>query len=51
MSGTITSLNLAFERLTGLKCEEWIGKSFVPLLDADQLTPILNRFGFLGNIS
>ena len=45
MTGTITSLNLAFERLTGLKCDEWIGKSFVPLLDADELTPILNRFG------
>jgi PAS domain S-box-containing protein len=30
--GTITSLNLSFERLTGHKCNAWIGRSFLPLL-------------------
>jgi PAS domain S-box-containing protein len=33
--GIITSLNLAFERTTGFPCAEWVGKSFLPLLDAD----------------
>jgi len=31
--GIITSLNLSFERLTGHKCAEWIGKSCLPLLE------------------
>lgn len=35
--GIITSLNPAFEKLTGWKREEWIGKSFVPLIHPDDL--------------
>lgn len=42
--GTITSLNLSFERLTGHKCAEWIGKSFLPLLAANDATNFLANF-------
>ena len=44
-AGTITSLNLAFERLTGLKPKDWVGKSFVPLIDSNDLTDLLSAFG------
>jgi len=33
----ITSLNLAFERMTGWKREEWVGKAFMPLIHPDDL--------------
>lgn len=45
VSGTVTSLNLAFERLTGLKSSDWVGKSFVPLINPDHLTQVLPLFG------
>ena len=45
ISGTITSLNLAFERLTGLKSQDWVGKSFVPLIDQNDLNVVLSHFG------
>lgn len=35
--GTITSLNPVFETITGWKCDEWLGKSFVHLLHPDDL--------------
>jgi two-component system, sporulation sensor kinase E len=44
-SGTITSLNLAFEKLTGHKSAEWVGKSFVPLIEPDDLALVLTHFG------
>ena len=44
-SGTITSLNLAFERLTGLKSVDWVGKSFVPLIDPKDIQEVLAHFG------
>ncbi len=31
--GIITSLNLSFEKLTGHKCDAWVGKSFLPLVE------------------
>ncbi|MEO6035743.1 MAG: PAS domain S-box protein, partial [Verrucomicrobiota bacterium] len=43
-SGTITSLNLSFERLTGHKCGEWIGKSFLPLLEPNDAPNFLAHF-------
>lgn len=42
--GTITSLNFAFERLTGLKSSEWVGKSFVPLIRPTELAHVLALF-------
>ncbi|MEO6182586.1 MAG: response regulator [Verrucomicrobiota bacterium] len=42
--GTITSLNLSFERLTGHKCADWIGKSFLPLLEANDAASFLANF-------
>jgi PAS domain S-box-containing protein len=42
--GTITSLNLSFERLTGHKCDEWIGKSFLPLLDQKDAADFVTYF-------
>jgi len=35
--GTFRSLNPAFERITGWKVEEWIGKSFTPIVHPDDL--------------
>jgi len=43
--GTITSLNLSFERLTGHRCADWIGKSFLPLLEPADATEFLLRPG------
>lgn len=37
VEGTITSLNPAFETLTGWSRAEWLGKSFVPLIHPDDL--------------
>ncbi|MDB6032450.1 MAG: sensor hybrid histidine kinase [Verrucomicrobiales bacterium] len=50
--GTITSLNLSFERLTGHKCDAWIGKSFLPLLeqkDAADFVTYFHRKAYLEN--
>ncbi len=33
--GAITSLNPAFETITGWKCEEWIGRSFTSIIHPD----------------
>jgi PAS domain S-box-containing protein len=41
VQGTITSLNLAFERLTGFPCREWVGRSFLPLMEAEDLARLL----------
>ncbi|MBC7690617.1 MAG: response regulator [Methylotenera sp.] len=45
VSGVITSLNYAFERLTGLSAKDWVGKSFVPLIDEKDLPEVLLHFG------
>ncbi|MEM3731709.1 MAG: PAS domain S-box protein [Candidatus Bathyarchaeia archaeon] len=42
--GIITSLNKAFEKLTGWKREEWIGKSFAPLVHPDDLPIAMETF-------
>jgi PAS domain S-box-containing protein len=42
--GIITSLNLSFERLTGHKCEAWIGKSCLPLLEPKDAANFLVHF-------
>ena len=34
-NGTLTSLNTAFETLTGWSCDEWIGKNFAPVIHPD----------------
>ena len=33
--GTLTSLNPAFEAVTGWSCAEWLGKNFVPIIHPD----------------
>ena len=35
LDGTISSLNPAFEILTGWSCAEWVGKSFIPIVHPD----------------
>jgi two-component system cell cycle sensor histidine kinase/response regulator CckA len=41
--GSITSLNPAFETITGWKCEEWIGRSFTSIVHPDdQLLAVQN---------
>lgn len=42
--GSISSLNPAFERITGWPCSEWIGKSFAPLIHPDDLPFALEVF-------
>jgi two-component system cell cycle sensor histidine kinase/response regulator CckA len=42
--GTIISLNPAFERTTGLAREEWLGKSFTPLIHPDDLPIAMEVF-------
>ena len=42
--GTISTLNLAFERLTGLKASEWVGRSFIPLVPPDDVPNVLAHF-------
>ncbi|HIE06088.1 MAG TPA: PAS domain S-box protein, partial [bacterium (Candidatus Stahlbacteria)] len=37
LDGTITSLNPAFERITGWKTSEWIGKNFKGLFHPDDV--------------
>jgi PAS domain S-box-containing protein len=43
-NGTITSLNLAFEKRTGWSRSEWIGKSFAGLLHPQDLPLIIEAF-------
>ena len=35
--GLITSINRAFETITGWQCSEWIGKPFAPIIHPDDL--------------
>jgi PAS domain S-box-containing protein len=42
--GTITSLNPAFERITGWTVHEWIGKPFMPLIYPDDLPRAIETF-------
>jgi PAS domain S-box-containing protein len=42
--GTITCLNLSFERLTGHKCTAWMGKSVISLLDPKDAPRFLEAF-------
>ncbi|MBI4849954.1 MAG: PAS domain S-box protein [Nitrospirae bacterium] len=42
--GTFSSLNPAFEKVTGWPCSEWIGKSFVPLLHPDEALLVKEMF-------
>jgi PAS domain S-box-containing protein len=42
--GTITSLNSAFEEITGWPRTEWIGKNFAPILHPDDLPVALELF-------
>ena len=44
--GIITSLNPAFEKITGLSCAEWIGKSFSQIIHPDDLPFALEKFLF-----
>jgi PAS domain S-box-containing protein len=43
-SGTLTSLNPAFEKITGWHCVDWIGKSFASLIHPDDLSIALEVF-------
>ncbi|HEY6951177.1 MAG TPA: PAS domain S-box protein, partial [Bacteroidota bacterium] len=42
--GVITSLNPAFETITGWKCEEWIGKSFTSVVHPDDHALAIQNF-------
>jgi len=41
--GVFTSLNPAFEAVTGWSCREWLGKAFAPLIHPDDLPLALER--------
>ncbi len=41
-NGTLVSLNSTFEKMTGWRCSDWLGKSFVPLIHPDDL-PLANE--------
>lgn len=42
--GTITSLNPAFEKITGLSPDEWVGKNFAQIIHPDDLSFALEKF-------
>ena len=42
--GLITSLNPAFETITGWRCEEWIGRSFTSIIHPDDHPIALQNF-------
>jgi diguanylate cyclase (GGDEF)-like protein/PAS domain S-box-containing protein len=42
--GTITSLNPAFERITGFSADEWVGKNFARLIHPDDLPLAWEKF-------
>ncbi len=48
--GIITSLNLSFERLTGHKCADWIGKSCLPLLEPADAANFISHFRHMTNL-
>ncbi len=41
--GIFDTLNPGFERMTGWQNEEWIGKSFVPLVEPSELSAAMSR--------
>lgn len=43
-TGTLTSLNPTFEKMTGWKASEWIGKSFEGLIHPDDLSLAVETF-------
>ncbi len=43
-TGTITSLNPAFETITGWSREDWIGKNFAPIVHPEDLPAVVDRF-------
>jgi two-component system cell cycle sensor histidine kinase/response regulator CckA len=45
--GIITTLNPAFETITGWKCEEWINRSFTSIIHPDDHRPAIHNFGRL----
>jgi diguanylate cyclase (GGDEF)-like protein/PAS domain S-box-containing protein len=42
--GTITSLNPAFEKITGLPADEWVGRNFARLIKPEDLPLALENF-------
>ena len=44
VDGSITSLNLAFEKITGFSCSEWIGKYFAEIIHPDDFSLALEKF-------
>ncbi|MDI6779946.1 MAG: PAS domain S-box protein [Bacteroidota bacterium] len=42
--GVFTSLNPAFEKITGWLCSEWLGKPFMPLIHPDDLPVAIESF-------
>ena len=47
VDGTITSLNPAFEKLTGWKSDEWLEKQFIPLIHPDDVQKVKELFNEL----
>lgn len=45
--GVITSLNPAFEKMTGWARKEWLGMSFLPLIHSDDRAALLQRHELL----
>ncbi len=41
--GTLTSLNPAFEEITGWECVQWVGKPFMPLIHPEDLSRALGE--------
>jgi PAS domain S-box-containing protein len=44
LTGSLTSLNAAFERITGWRRDAWVGKPFVELVHPDDVTRALDTF-------
>jgi two-component system cell cycle sensor histidine kinase/response regulator CckA len=44
LTGTLTSLSAAFERITGWSCGEWIGRPFAELVHPDDVPRALDAF-------
>jgi diguanylate cyclase (GGDEF)-like protein/PAS domain S-box-containing protein len=42
--GTVTSLNPAFEKITGLPADEWVGKNFAQIIHPDDLPLAWEKF-------
>ena len=52
MTGSLTSLNAAFERITGWPRDDWVGKPFAELVHPDDIPRALDTFaGVLGERS